>query len=163
MAIEHLSDDQWAEMLMPRDAGSEHLSECAHCRGQRDQLQTLLSTLPQAARSATEHPDVFWEAQRLAIQSRISVLPNPAKRTARLAWGAALVLIFIASLILRTGSHAPIQGVASDPDRELMVQVEQALDGDVPQALQPASLLADEINQAAHEVSTSPKSKEKTP
>lgn len=163
MAIEHLNDDQWAEMLIPRDAGSEHLSECAHCRGELDQLQNALGTLPQAARHATDRLDVFWDEQRLLIQSRIKALPNPAKRTARLAWAAALVLISISTLILRTGSHTPIQEVASDPDRELMVQVEQALDGDVPQALQPASLLADEINQAAPAFSTSQKSKEKTP
>lgn len=162
MEMKHLSDQQWAELLMPHDGGTEHLSQCPSCREEHDKLHNLLSTLPGCARSAAEQPEIFWDRQRLAIQSRIAKLPSSRQRSTRLAWAATLALILIASLILRTGSHVPVQHANADPDRELLVQVEEALDGEVPQALQPASLLANEMNQAARPHSNSPKSKENT-
>jgi hypothetical protein len=148
MGIEHLSDEEWAELLLPRDSGSQHLVDCAHCRGQRDQLQKLLGTLPQGARFATEHDDIFWERQRLAIQSRIKTLPAATTSATRLVWATALVLVLIATFLLNTGSRIAVQPSVTESDRELLVQVEQVLNGDVPQALQPASLIANEIDQA---------------
>jgi hypothetical protein len=158
----HLSDEQWRDLLAPPEAGSEHLAECSGCREEHDRLRKLVSVLPEWARSADERPEIFWERQRLAIHSRIGQVPATRQRSTRLVWVTAFVLILLASLILRTGSvRAPVQSGAADPDHELLVAVEQALDGDVPEALEPASLLAGEMTQAAQPNSHSRNSKEK--
>lgn len=124
----------------------------------RPSLQAVVNGLPESARFATEQPEIFWERQRLCVQQKIAILPARKTTSFRLAWAAGFVLILIASFLLKTGSHVPVQPSTPDSDRELLVQVEQALDGDVPQALQPASLIANEIAQSQPKP---PSSKEK--
>ena len=163
MAItEHLSDSQLGEVLPLSEEARQHLAICATCRLEHERLRNWVGSLSLLARSAEQQPETFWEQQRFTIQSRISNLPEPRPRRKRLVWATAFAIILFASLILKTGSHQPVQRVDSDLDRELLVQVEQALSGDVPQALQPASLLADEINQAVRPHTNSPRSKETT-
>lgn len=127
----------------------------------RDKLQNLMHGLPESARFASEQSEAFWEQQRLSIQRQIATFPETGVRSIRLVWAAAFALVLIASFLLRTGSRVPVQPSPTS-DRELLVQVEQALDGEVPQALQPASLIADEIDQSAQPHSKSVSSKEKT-
>jgi hypothetical protein len=162
MEMNHLSDEQWDKMLMPDSSTSEHLSRCEACRNQSVHLQNLLAGLADSARAASEQPDIFWERQLLSVQRRLANLRETKVKSARLAWAAVLALVLIASFVLRTGSRVPVQPNVSDSDRELLVQVQEALDGDVPQALQPASLIAHEIDQAAQPRSNSTSSKEKS-
>ena len=163
MAINpHLSDSQLDGVLPLSEEARHHLAICAECRTEHEKLRNWIDSLPQLARSAGQQPDAFWEQQRFTIQSRIRNLPAPHSRRKRLVWATASALLLLASLILKTGSRQPLQSANSDLDRELLVQVEQALAGDVPQALQPASLLAEEIDQAAKPHTNSPRSKETT-
>jgi hypothetical protein len=147
MEMNHANEEQWDELLMSRSREAE-------------QLQALVNGLPESARSAAERREMFWDRQRLSIQRQIANLPQRRATSARLAWAAVFALILIASFLLKTGSRVPVQPTAPDSDRELLVQVEQALDGDVPQALQPASLIANEIDQAAQARSNLTTSKE---
>ncbi len=159
---QHLSDQDWGELLKPAADAAEHLAQCASCRQEHEQLLQPVKELPEWARSAEEQPEVFWERQRLAIRSRIARESGSARRSTRLAWVVALAIILFASLILKTGSRVPVQRSQADPDHELLVAVEQALDGDVPEALQPASLLVDEMAKASQPDSNSRNSKEKS-
>ncbi len=157
----HLSDQQWGDLLAPHDASDEHLAECARCRLEVEKVRGFVNVLPEWSRSAGDHPDIFWERQRLAIRSRIAQEPKAGKRATRLAWVTALALILLASLILKTGSRMPVQRAQADSEQELLVAVEDALDGYVPEALQPASLLTEEMEQALQPNSNLRDSKEK--
>lgn len=161
MEMNHLSDQHWREWPHSESAASQHLSHCEDCRNQWNRLHNLVNGLASSAQSVTDQPEVFWDRQRLSIRRQIANAPQTSIRPVRLAWAALFALLLIASLLLKTGSRVPVQQSAPDSDRELLVQVQQALDGDVPQALQPASLIADEIYQAAQPQSKS-SSKEKS-
>lgn len=158
----HINEEQWDNLLIPPESGAQHLAECPDCRQEHAHLQNAILALSGWVRSAEEQPEIFWERQRLAIRARINQNPLWRRNSTRLVWITAFGLILLASLILRTGSRMPVGSSAINPDRELLVQVEQALDGDVPQALEPASLIANEINQSAHLQSNSTSSKEKS-
>ncbi len=142
------------ELRMP-DGGEK-------CASEPDRIEALLRGLPEWASLATQQPEPFWDRQRLLVQRQIAEMPERKPRLARLAWAAAFVLILIATFVLRTGSRIPVAPTSFASDRDLLVQVEQALDGDVPQALQPASLIANEIDQAAQPRSHSTSLKEKS-
>lgn len=162
MELNHLTDAQWGEWPNPDSATGAHLSECENCRKEWDRLHNLVKGLADSAQCATEQSDLVWDRQCLSIQRQIATVAERNARPAHLAWAAIFALALLASLLLKTGSREPVQQNATDADRELLVQVEQALDGDVPQALQPASLIANEIDQAAQSQSSSPSFKEKS-
>jgi hypothetical protein len=147
MEMNRVNEEQSDKVLMPGNRDPE-------------KLQPLLNGLPQSARSAAERPEMFWDRQRLSIQRQIANLPPRRATPARLAWATVFALILIASFLLKTGSRVPLQPSTPDSDRELLVQVEQALDGNVPQALEPASVIANEIDQAAQQQLNSISSKE---
>lgn len=125
-------------------------------------IHDLVQGLPESVRLASEQTETFWERQLLSIHQQIATLPERRTTSVRLVWAAGFALILIASFLLKTGSRVPIQPSAPPSDRELLVQVEQALDGDVPQALQAASLIANEIDQSAQPRPNSVSSKEKS-
>ncbi len=143
MDIKHISDEHWGELLVPPEIDTQHLAECSACRKEHERLHAGLGALAQWADAAEKQPEIFWERQRLRIRARIAQEHLP--RTIRFAWVAALAIIVLASLALRTGSRVPVQRAQVDPDQQLLVAVELTLDGYVPEALQPASVLADEM------------------
>lgn len=149
--MSYRNQEKWDELLIPNNRVGEHLPQ-----------GNLVHGLPESARLASEQSETFWEQQRLSIQRQIASLPERRTSSVRLAWAAATILILIASFLLQTASRVPAPPSASTSDRELLVEVEQALEGDVPQALQPAALIANEIDQSAQVPSNSVSSKEKS-
>jgi hypothetical protein len=66
-----------------------------------------------------------------------------------LAQACALALLLFALMLLRTGPK-PVQvpsqtQFSPDPDQELLVAIEQAVQSDGPASLEPAALLAEQI------------------
>jgi hypothetical protein len=58
-------------------------------------------------------------------------------------------LAILAGLLLRTSSApAPLPEPQTDPDQQLLISVEQAIQTNGPEALAPAAVLAEEINAA---------------
>ena len=109
-------------------------------------LRQTLGGLPELAHAATEHPDEFWERQQAEIRQRIAAMPAPSSGRAATAWAGALAMVLLALFLLH-GNPAPrASGMQSDPDQDLLVAVEQSLQSGVPQALEPAAMLADEIS-----------------
>jgi len=159
---DHLSEQQWGELLTPPNASPQHLAECSECHEEHKRLQELMSVLPEWARSTDQQPEIFWARQSAGIRSRIAQLPE-RRRSARLVWAIAVGIILLASFLLRTGSvRIPRHRCQVDADHELLVAVEQVLDGDVPEALQPASLLTEEMTRTPKSNSHSDIPKEKT-
>lgn len=118
----------------------------------RQALASELTALRDWTSSVAEQPEDFWQRQRAGIRQRIGEEQAAAHAAGwRLAWGAALALLFLATMLLNSGTApAPVAKVqaAQDPDQQLLMSVQETVSSDVPEALAPASLLVEEISQS---------------
>ncbi len=146
---EHLSDEQLAEELtnqLAADAAAcEHLAACPACREEYESLRRGLARYREEARAAAELPESFWLRQRTAIAVRNAARPA-SRRLSRAAVAAVLVLTAVL-LMEKKPSQQPTP--AADPDHTLLVDVERSVRREVPRALEPAALLAQEISRSA--------------
>jgi len=132
--IRHLNNEELTDLLLEDD--------------QRE-LQQRLAALPEQLRSTTEQPEWFWQRQQAAIHRRMAA-------TRRAVWplltasAGALALLVLALTLPHSGSRPtpPVPQAQTDPDQELMIAVEQAVHTEVPYALEPAALLANEIGKS---------------
>ncbi len=108
---------------------------------------SLLNALPGAVRDVTNQPDAFWTRQRAAIRSRIAVEQASHQPAKGLVLATALALILVVTTVLKTSAPPPMLQAQTDPDQELLLAVEQAVYSDVPEALAPATILAEEMTQ----------------
>ena len=153
MALSHNShDNRVLEALTSRSVPAEdHLLACASCRAERAQLETSLSIFSAAAREATEQPGHFWTRQAAQIHSNIAAAP---KR--RLSFGSrmasALALLGLFAFLLVRAAPAPKTSVSQaspNSDHELLLAVEQALQRDTPAALEPVTLLVEDMTRTS--------------
>ena len=140
----HLSDSQLFESLLGNAGpGAEmHLATCAECRGRLERLRSAVSALRGSAHVAAEKPDAFWTRQRSAAASRVS-----GRAASPLTWAAAVAAAVLAAMLLQEPRPVAPAMPFPDPDQALLVSVERAVNRQVPQALAPAALLAQEISR----------------
>jgi hypothetical protein len=117
--------------------------------GDQQRLRQTLDAMPEWAHAATEHPDAFWEQQQVEIRKRIAAVPEHSSTRIATAWAGAFAVILLAIFFLNFGPPAQPSGTQIDPDQELLVAVEQTVQSGLPQALEPAALLADEISRSS--------------
>jgi len=147
--VPHLNDEQTAAALAGAagDEAAGHLAECAACRAEIERLERGLLALRQETREACDKPaEAFWTRQRLAAtEAPQRRLPSP-----RFAWAAGLALLAgLGGLYLsREPATVSVSSVA-DPDHELLRDVERAIRRDLPKALEPAALIAVDLDRAA--------------
>jgi hypothetical protein len=137
--IRHMSDAQRREMLLQSD---------------QQALKPMLDALSEAAREAAERDEQLWDRQREAIWSRILQHKKQRRRMAgilALATTAATLTVSTYLVSHRAVPPAPSQAgqPVVDPDQELLMAVEDAMQSGGPAALEPAALLAEEINRHA--------------
>jgi len=132
--IRHLKDEELTDLLLEAD--------------QRE-LQQTLAAVPNQLRLRTERPEWFWQKQQAAIRERVGATRSPAWRLLPACAGALGVAVLATTLLDHGRRPAPPAPQAQNvSDQELMIAVEQAVQTDVPDALAPAALLADEISNA---------------
>jgi hypothetical protein len=141
-------------MQLTRHLSNEELGEMIFASDQRH-LQRTLDALPEWSRAATEHPDAFWERQQADIKKRIDALQQRSSMRTATAWASAFAVVLLATFLLRSSPAPRPSSAQSDPDQELLVAVEQSVQRGIPLALEPAALLADEINSGSRPISTS--------
>jgi hypothetical protein len=136
----------------------------------KDMKNTLLAWRESVEKEA-ERPDWYWARQRALVSSQVQ--QPKVKRMPVLAWAgiAATVALGVAlavpgqktTPVIVAGSQTPQIGMngheMSDP--ELMQQLEQTMNSGVPDALQPANALAQEM-EAAYSNQGTTKVKERT-
>jgi hypothetical protein len=132
--IRHLNDEELAELLL---------------EGDQRELQRTLGALPEWLRSSTQQPEWFWQKQQAKIRGRIAASRRAVWHVLT-ASACALALLVLAVFLLRGGRvPAPPAPIAqTDSDQELMIAIEQDVQTSVPEALAPATLLADEISNS---------------
>jgi hypothetical protein len=132
--------------------------------GDKDVKNTLNAWRESVEREA-ERPDWYWARQRALVSSQVQ--QPKVKRMPVLAWAgiAATVALGVALTIpgqkqppapfVGAVTHPPVEVDGAMTDPELMQQVEQTMNSRVPDALQPANALAQEMEQSYSGGSTS--------
>jgi predicted anti-sigma-YlaC factor YlaD len=147
----HLSNEQWAAAVLNENdgVGVEHLAECAACREEARSFTDAIRGVRARIREAAEQPEPFWREQREGVTTRLAdhVFPQPWKR---FVWVTATVtLVFLATTLLSRNKAPSLPKTEADSDDALLLSVQQSIESDLPQALQPAALLTEEIDRAA--------------
>ena len=140
--MRQLSDDELTDILLEKD---------------EQELLPLMETLPASLRTATERPEWFWMRQQAAIRGRVAEQRHWLRPA--MSWAATMALFVFAFLLLRGQPAQPVQQAHTDQDQELLVAVEQAVQSDVPDSLEPAALLANEIGNSSSHAFTPQKEK----
>ena len=157
----HLTNQELSELLLSPQASNIHLATCASCRAEQERLRRVLGELPSLVRVVAQNTDAFWEKQRTAIWADIVTL-QPRKQFSVLAWALGTAVLVVAGLLLSIAPAPTPSRAETDPDHELMIQLERTLQSEVPQALEPAALLAREITQNSQPNSLSPVQKKES-
>lgn len=142
-------------------AAEHHLAECPPCQSERERVQDVLSQFAAANREYANRPETFWQHQALRIEAARRKSETRSRLVATLV--PAVVVLFLAAFGIL--GHAPgVRPVATvaptvqvDPDHELLLEVERAIQTDTPRALEPATLMVDERDSNLPLVSTSPR------
>ena len=142
----HLTDEELTEAVSNPGRGLvAHLDVCDSCRMEVGRLRRALD----AGLLGTVPSEDFWQRQRAAIQERIVVAREARRqRTPRLAWAALAATILLGTLWMNDAEKPAASPQVQIDDQELMIAVDHAMQSDVPEALEPASLLAQEISQS---------------
>ena len=112
-------------------------------------------------------PDWFWSRQHAQLMSKMA--DRRASTFPKLAWASLAATVAIAvSLMLPTHTEKKVepqaqlaQEAAEISDHDLMLAIERSMNQGVPSSLAPASLLANEMNQALVTKAQPQKAKEK--
>jgi hypothetical protein len=140
-------------MRLTRDLNNEEVNEIILDSDQQH-VQGTLGPLAEWAQTATDYPDTFWERQQAEIRMRIVASQHSPLRPAA-AWASAFAVVLLAIIFLNSGPTLPRPAAQNDSDQELLVAVEQSVQSGVPQALEPAAMLADEISNSVQANDTS--------
>lgn len=147
----HLTNEELTQALAnPGRALLAHLDLCDSCRSEVARLRRTLDE----EHAATVPPEEFWQQQRTSIWQRIRTAESaPVRRVPRLAWAALVAMLALGGLWMSDAripvANTPTQTRTQIDDNELMMAVEHVSQTDLPEALEPASLLAREMSVSA--------------
>jgi hypothetical protein len=110
-----------------------------------DQLRTFSETL----RAEAEKPEAFWTKQRAGIAAKMQKPASFSGRRPALLWVPALIVVLLCFFLFVEKSKAPTPDFAAGADQDLLVEVEQALRRDCPEALAPAAHITRQIDRAS--------------
>jgi hypothetical protein len=149
----HLSEVELAEFISDPSLGlGTHLAHCDSCVDEVARMRETVAGL----RGLSSEADEFWIRQRAATRTSIAAAPIwSAWPFPRLAWVGAMAVAVLAGFLVsdsnapRPAPTATATTAANDPDHELLLAVEHAMQSTGPEALEPAAYLVREINRNA--------------
>ena len=146
----HLTDEHLLEALdRGADAAREHLAACPACREEAKSLRLLLSRYAETTHAAAKRPEGFWQAQQTAIARSWSGRPVPR----RLVWAVAAACVVLAAALSIEKTPSPQPVAEADTDQTLLVDVQRSVRRELPRALEPAALLAQEVSRSTGSLS----------
>ena len=149
----HLSDEELTAAATgernPRTAG--HLEICPECWEQMSRFRESLANLKQDVCYSGGRSALDWGRQSRNIQQRIleAQIRKTAGRSLRFALATSALAVILAVFLVLSFRSAPpapdASTVATISDAALISGIEAHLNQDLPEALQPASLLVGEM------------------
>ncbi len=134
--VEQLRDEELTDLLL---------------QSEERQMRETFAGAPQSLRSAAERPGWFWQRQRGTVRERIATSQRAWPALTAMWVGAAALLVLAFALLRGAPAPQPVQAQAqTDSDQQLLVGVEQVMQSEVPEALEPSALLASEISAGAN-------------
>ena len=117
----------------------------------------------ESVQSQNERPEWFWARQRTRVLAKIR---EPRGFSPKFAWAGLAAVVAVAISLFAPAEkpkQLPSPPVAQNQisDHDLMLAIERSMNSGVPSSLAPASLLADEMDQAYQSKTRSQKGKEK--
>jgi hypothetical protein len=145
----HLSEDQITEWVLgTRDEYVlRHLETCSACSIEAEELRRAISCFHDSVHAAAQRDQSFWRRQQLAISEQVSSSITRDWYPLHWAWAVAMVMVLIAALLLTRPPNSPQHNTSEDADKVLLQEVQGDLGRDVPEALAPAVLIAEERNE----------------
>jgi hypothetical protein len=147
----HWNTDEFAEQVIAPKAHS-HENECEECGGEIEEFRREMAGFRDELQVAAERPAFFWAAQRTAIRERLTAATK--WNGVRFALASAVALFAVATSLMlpapkpqsmvASTAHAPVV----QDDEAVMRQVDEALLSNVPDSLEPANLIANEMGTA---------------
>ncbi|HKT25531.1 MAG TPA: hypothetical protein VJR04_13060 [Terriglobales bacterium] len=166
----HLSDQEiTAAAAGERELrAAQHLQICGDCQQQVEMYRQRMASLRQDVCYSAGRSAIDWGRQSRAIQQGIlaAQIRETQGRSAGFALAmAVLTIVLVAFLFLGFHSTPSTTAVNQPPqisDSALLGDVEAQLDGDLPDALQPANLLVGEMEGSHTNVSSQKTSHNRT-
>ena len=130
-------------------AAEHHIANCQPCQVERDRVEDALRQFAEANREYASRPENFWEMQAARIQSAQKESAARSRRTMALVPSVAVLLLAAGVILGRAPGVRPVAAPKAvsaqvDPDHELLLEVERAIQADTPRALEPAMLMVEE-------------------
>jgi hypothetical protein len=114
-----------------------------------EELKEDLRIFRESIRTEAEKPEAFWASQRAAIAARMQKPVSLLWRRPVLLWAPALCVVVLCLFLLVEKNKVPAPDFAAGADQILLVEVEQALRRDCPEALAPAAHITRQIDQSS--------------
>jgi hypothetical protein len=124
------------------DFVSRHLETCRACSVAAEELRSTISCFRDLIRAAAQRDNSFWREQQLAIREQVSDW-----YPLHWAWVVAMVMVLITAVLLTRTPTPPQNKGTEDADKALLQEVQGDLAREVPKALAPAVLIAEERNE----------------
>jgi len=129
-------------------AAEHHIANCPPCQTERDRVEDALRQFAAANREYANRPDNFWEQQAARIRSARKDSEARSRLTMSLVPSVVVLLLAAFAILGRAPGVRPVQPAPpvaqTDPDHELLLEVERAIQTDTPLALEPATLMVNE-------------------
>ena len=141
----HLSEDQITGWVLGTcdDSVLRHLEACRGCCVEAEELRSALSGFRDALQAAAQRDQTFWRNQQVAFRDRASARDWYPMHW---AWLVAMVMVLITAIFLTRAPNTLRNNPSDDADNALLNAVQGDLSREVPQALAPAVLIAEERN-----------------
>ena len=112
--------------------------------GEAEELLQSISIFRESLHAAAEREQSFWTKQQFALRERMATSNwSPL----HWAWATAMVVILTVAIFLARSPNTPHNYVSEDADNALLQQVQGDISREVPQALAPAVLIAEERSE----------------
>jgi anti-sigma factor RsiW len=140
----HLTDEQITRTLLSVESDAEvrqHLADCQKCGEEVERMRNAINGF-----RALVHEEAGQRQLRPVSPAKTHAA---SQRSTRFVWTAAVVLLAVAVLLLRwTPVPQPPQSASSQPAEDtLLLEIQQDLNREVPEALAPALVLTAERNR----------------
>jgi hypothetical protein len=117
--------------------------------GESEELIEDLKILRESIRTEAEKPEAFWASQRAGIAARTQKSVSLVWRRPALLWAPGILIVVMCFYLFLEKGETPKPDFAAGADQILLVEVEQALRRDCPEALAPAAHITQQIDQVS--------------